>query len=300
MIIDFNRLSTFVTVAQYDSVTKAAAALHLTQQAVSSQIQHLEQDLGVLLFKRANRRVYLTKQGQQIYTHITPLLKAIEQQVIITVADVTSMEATLVIGSTNEVAEMLLTDKIAAFKKQFTHVQFELVLANDSETEEGVLNGRLDMGLVVFSKDVKLLNVQPFVAEEFVTVASGEYLKQHPKKILHIKDLLNHAIIDFEPHCPSLKTWVLKNDKKLHSHFEHTRATIAANDDRMIRRLVLANMGVANLPRSLFKHELDSGEVIEILPNSKKIKAGIDIVSLKRETTSLVAQTFMVFLLENK
>jgi len=297
MIIDFNRLRTFVTVAEIGSITKAASTLNLTQQAVSSQINLLEQDLGVLLFKRANRRIYLSKEGQKVLVSARERFKAIEQDIMAVVDDMSSMDTQLVIGTTNEIAEVLLADKIVCFKQRYPNVQFELVLNNDAKTEEGVLNGHLDLGIVVFYKEVKLLNVQPFRREKFITVASQNYLNKRAAPVISIRDILDHSIIDFEPHCPSLKTWVLKNDKKLISHFDNKRAAIAANDDRMIKRMVVSDMGIANLPNTLIQLELDSGLVVEILPKSKKIEAGIDIISMKQKTESLAAKAFVQFLL---
>ncbi len=300
MIIDFNRLRTFVTVAEIGSITKAASTLNLTQQAVSSQINLLEQGLGVLLFKRANRRIYLSKEGQQVLSSARERFKAIEQDIMAVVDDMSSMETQLVIGTTNEIAEVLIADAIVAFKQHYPNVQFELVLNSDVKTEEGILNGQLDLGIVVFYKELKLLNAQSFRREKFITVASKGYLNKCSAPVVSIRDILDHSIIDFEPHCPSLTTWVLKNDKKLVSHFDNKRATIAANDDRMIKRLLMADMGIANLPKSLVQQALDSGTVVEILPDSQKIEAGIDIISMKHKTESLAASAFVKFLLSQE
>ncbi len=224
MIIDFNRLKTFTTVARLGSITKAANTLHLTQQAVSSQINLLEEDLGILLFKRAN----------------------------------------------NEIAEIMLSDYITGFKKEYPEVKFEFVLGEDTQSEEAVLSGKLDLAFVVFSKEVKLLKLVPFRNEEFITVGSSKFIKKQKVDIKKFLDLLDYPIIDFKVECPSLKTWILKNDKKLMKHFENKTATIAANDDRMIKSLVLAGHGIANVRRSLVQNELKKGSLVEILPNSKK------------------------------
>ncbi len=229
-------------------------------------------DLGLQLFKRANRRIYLTKEGRQVLVAVELRFKAIEQEIVAVIDDVASMDTTIVIGASNEVAEMLLTQKIAAFKQLYPRIMFELVLGNDAQAERDILNGRLDLAFVVFSKDPKLLKVQPYKREMFVTVASRAYLQKHARPIIKLQDILQCDIIDFEPHCPSVKTWVMKNDKKMHAHFEYKTAAIAANDDRMIKRLLLSNMGLANLPRCLVKQELASGELVEILPRSKKLR----------------------------
>jgi LysR family glycine cleavage system transcriptional activator len=57
-------LRTFEAAARHLSFTRAAGELHVTQAAVSHQIRTLEEDLGVLLFRRLNRRLLLTDEGQ--------------------------------------------------------------------------------------------------------------------------------------------------------------------------------------------------------------------------------------------
>lgn len=297
MIIDYNRLKTFITVAREGSITLAAAKLHLTQQAVSSQILLLEEGLGLLLFKRANRKIYLTKEGNKIFTSVTQNFMAMENEISALVGGMASLEGTISIGATNEVAEILLAPVLADFNKANPNIKFELVLGDDASSEAAILNGKLDLACVVFSKEIKLLSIQPFKKEVFITVASKAFLKKSNVDIKRLDDLLDQPIIDFQADCPSLKAWVNKNDKKLLAHFDNKTATFAANDDRMIRKLVLLDLGIANLPKSLFQDELAKGSVVEILPDSKKIKAGLDIIAMKRKTESLAIQNFKQFLL---
>src|SRR5262249_38919453 len=64
--IDIRRLHTFVTVVDAGGVHRAAARLHVTQSALSRQIQALEAELGVPLFDRVGRRVLLTAEGEDL------------------------------------------------------------------------------------------------------------------------------------------------------------------------------------------------------------------------------------------
>ncbi len=59
-------LTALAHVAETRSFTEAAARLHLTQSAVSRQIQQLEEHYGVALFERSSRQVSLTPQGEQV------------------------------------------------------------------------------------------------------------------------------------------------------------------------------------------------------------------------------------------
>ena len=60
-----SRLGPFEAAARHESFTDAAAEIGLTQTAVSKQIAALEADLGVALFERRNRKVFLTAEGRQ-------------------------------------------------------------------------------------------------------------------------------------------------------------------------------------------------------------------------------------------
>ena len=75
--MDIRRLKTFVTVADYGTVSKAASLLHTTQPALSRQISSLEQELGFKLFGRVGRRLVLTTRGQQMVADCRSLLNRV-------------------------------------------------------------------------------------------------------------------------------------------------------------------------------------------------------------------------------
>ena len=62
--LDMTTLRSFLAVAEQGGVTRAAAALNLTQSAVSMQLKRLEELLGIDLFDRSNRRIALTASGE--------------------------------------------------------------------------------------------------------------------------------------------------------------------------------------------------------------------------------------------
>jgi DNA-binding transcriptional LysR family regulator len=64
--MDIRQLRTFVTVARFGSVTKAAEALHITQPAVSGQLRSLEEELDVRLLSRTTSSVALTQSGEAL------------------------------------------------------------------------------------------------------------------------------------------------------------------------------------------------------------------------------------------
>jgi LysR family glycine cleavage system transcriptional activator len=71
-------LKAFSTTARFGSISRAAEALHLTQSAVSKQVQELERSTGVPLFERVRKRMSLTPAGQRYEAAIRPLLAQLE------------------------------------------------------------------------------------------------------------------------------------------------------------------------------------------------------------------------------
>ncbi|MCD6526551.1 MAG: LysR family transcriptional regulator [Desulfuromonas sp.] len=77
--MEFYQLQSFVVIAQTQNLTRAAESLNLSQSALSSQLKALEEDLGVLLFKRGARGMRLTLQGEQMLEEATRVLGSVRQ-----------------------------------------------------------------------------------------------------------------------------------------------------------------------------------------------------------------------------
>jgi DNA-binding transcriptional LysR family regulator len=71
-------LRAFSTVARFGGITRAAEALHLTQSAVSKQVQELERWVGVPLFERSRKRLALTPAGERYEKAVRALLARLE------------------------------------------------------------------------------------------------------------------------------------------------------------------------------------------------------------------------------
>ena len=76
--MDIRQLHYFVEVARQKSFTKAAQALHVSQPSISKMLKALEEELGVILLDRTERKMELTDAGELVYDHATKVLQLMD------------------------------------------------------------------------------------------------------------------------------------------------------------------------------------------------------------------------------
>ena len=73
--MDISQLKYFCAVAEENNITRASKELHITQSALSTSIQRLEQELGTVLFDRVGRKIVLNGQGSIFYQHAQAMIR---------------------------------------------------------------------------------------------------------------------------------------------------------------------------------------------------------------------------------
>ena len=75
------QLRYFCTVAHYQSVTRAAAELMISQPALSKTIRNLEREVGVPLFERRGKYIQLNRMGELFYSQVRHALNTLDDGV---------------------------------------------------------------------------------------------------------------------------------------------------------------------------------------------------------------------------
>ncbi|WP_338891052.1 LysR family transcriptional regulator [Rhodococcus sovatensis] len=114
-----HRLRQFAAVADELSITRAAASLHLTQQAVSSTIKTLERDLKVRLFERSGRKMTLTPAGTRLFEGTQSLLDASRSLARATQESAAEGGDHLAVGYTPDVSSNELFDLTAPLRRRW-------------------------------------------------------------------------------------------------------------------------------------------------------------------------------------
>jgi DNA-binding transcriptional LysR family regulator len=150
MNITLMQINAFLTVARFGSFTKAAHELHLSQPALSVQIQQFEEGLGLRLFDRNTRHVDLTSTGRDL----APLLRHLMQEfeaAVTSAQDISAKRQGIIrFACLPSLACTYLPEAIAQFRKLHPQVSFVLrdavgkrvvSMVREDEVEFGITDG---------------------------------------------------------------------------------------------------------------------------------------------------------------
>jgi len=139
--MNFRHLRAFASVADAGGIARAATRLHVSQPALSRQIQGLEAELGVPLFDRVGRRVRLTSAGEDLLGRSRRLLAQADSLAERALSLKTGETGILRVGTTPQVIENLLASFLTHYRRRHPGVEVHLV------EDGGVrLHGRLERG----------------------------------------------------------------------------------------------------------------------------------------------------------
>lgn len=143
-----HKLKVFCTVAETKSFSKASEIIHLTQPAVSLQIQALEELYETKLFDRSSSSVTLTKAGEVLYKYAKEIL-SLYAEAEKNIGDMTGLvKGSIKIGASTTIGNNLLPNIISDFKKTRPKIKIHMLVGNTKRIVEQLNSGTIDFGIV--------------------------------------------------------------------------------------------------------------------------------------------------------
>lgn len=173
--VTLHQLAVFQAVARHLNYTRAAAELHLTQPAVSRQVQQLEDSLRVALFSQRSRRIQLTDAGRDVLSYaqqITGLLDELQEAL----GDRAAVRrGTLRLIATSTAGEYLLPPLAAAFQRSHPGVHVMLRVTNREQVLQALADGQADLAVMGRPPARDDWLSRPILANELVAIASPSH-----------------------------------------------------------------------------------------------------------------------------
>jgi LysR family cys regulon transcriptional activator len=236
-------------------LSQAAAILNTSQPGVSKQIQMLEKELGVVIFRRRRNRILaLTEAGKEIVHFATSALR--EVQNIRGLGDDArdSAAGNLVIATTHTHARYTLPRVIGAFTSAFPHVRLEFWQGNREEIFRWVESGEADIAIGT-DCDVELRSVALVPYGEFHRIVVTR--PAHP--LLTVRNLTLERIAKY----PLIAYGFRSNERwKLRHAFEsrdlEPNIVFSAADSDVSKSYVELGIGIAILPQVTYDAARDT------------------------------------------
>lgn len=183
----------FEAAARHLSFTTAARELHVTQSAVSRQIRALEEQLGVTLFRRLNRALLLTEEGQALSHAVAGALAGIEQAVsrLSTLAE----DRPITVTTTVSFAALWLVPRLARFRAAHPGTDVRLAAGNELADLE---RDRIDLAIRFCEPKTAPPAAVPLTGEDVFPVASPRLTRDRKRPLNTPADLRHHVLLHLD------------------------------------------------------------------------------------------------------
>jgi len=197
-MINIPELKVFVMAAEELNFSHAAQRLHLSQSAVSQNIQSIERTYGVELFVRHGRSVQLSEAGQALLPMAREVLNSARLLEDALVNAKGAVTGELNIGCATTSGRYFIPNLLAAFQHDYPDVRIRVSLMKRQAVMEGMLDQILNLGVVGRCIDHRDLECQPLFVDRIIMIVPV----QHPWVTLgHVvkpEDVLEQPFISRE------------------------------------------------------------------------------------------------------
>jgi LysR family hydrogen peroxide-inducible transcriptional activator len=200
--MNLQELRYLVAVAEHRHFGRAAEACNVSQPTLSSQIKKLEDELGVTLLERTNKRVDMTPVGSQILVHAQRALSEAGQMEAVARAARDPLVGPLKLGVIPTVAPYLMPLILKPLKQGYPGLTIELWEDQTKALVEGLRNHRLDAALLATETDApEITEIKLF--EEPLLAALPRNHKLAGSKRVDEEALRDELLVLADGHCLS-------------------------------------------------------------------------------------------------
>lgn len=193
--MDFKQLEVFVAVCKYQSFSKAARELFLTQPTVSSHIQNLEKELDTVLINRNNKNITLTKSGEILYSHAIKILNNCKKAIYDIKEYSAKIEGIIDIACSSIPESYILPKFIKNFTLQYPDVKFSINNYNSQVVISEILDEKISFGLVGYKPNNAQIQYIDLMDDELVLITPKDILLDNDNGYINITKLNNLKFI---------------------------------------------------------------------------------------------------------
>jgi len=174
-MVQLSELRVFVIAAEELNFSRTAERLHLSQSAVSQNIQSLERLFAVELFIRQGRSVRLSEAGQALLPLAQEVVNAVGRMSEVMNGIEGQVAGELIVGCSTTSGKYLLPNLVAAFRHSYPLVRVGIKVMSRDEVINRLIDGRLSLGVTSQKIDQRDLEYVPFFEDRVILIVPAQH-----------------------------------------------------------------------------------------------------------------------------
>lgn len=286
-------LSVFISVADKRNFSRAAEELHMTQPAVSQQIQLLEKYIGAKLLLRTNKSVKLTKAGEIVYLHAKEITGLYKRMSMLVNELNNEPSGLLKIGASYTFGEYVLPHILAKLKELFPNIVPSVQIGNTRDIAKAIISHEIDVGIVEGEISQKKIYIKTVSTDQMYIVAGGKYPIYYNKEVTRRQVEQENWIVREEGSGTRDAT-----EKLFQSLQIRPTRLMEFGSTQLIKEAVEAGLGVSYLSELTIKKERLLGTIQLLNVKGTPIKRNFSVIT---ESPELHTKSMNLFieLIEN-
>ena len=285
-------LTAFVRVVDTGGFSAAGRKLNMSTTMVSNHVQSLEDRLGARLLNRTTRKVSVTEIGQAYYDRCVQILADIEHADEVAGAQQSVPPGPLRLVPNTHLVQFL-SPAVAEFLATYPEVKIDLMIG---ERNADLIDENYDLAVRMTPVPDSSLIVRTIATWRHVLCASHGYIEQHGKPgqlaDLSARNCMRHA------HYPYGDEWRF-TDRKGTPAAVRVSGNLLSNSGETLKLAALAGVGVFLAAGFLVRDELESGQLVRLLPEYRPVELTMNAVYPHRHHLSAKVRIFIDLLVRH-
>jgi DNA-binding transcriptional LysR family regulator len=282
------QLEAFVAAADHQHFTRAAAALHLTQPAVTAHVRNLERSLRVPLFEVRGRRVYLTEAGALLREHAAAVLQAVAATEA-ALRDYAALETgQVVLGATRTIGSYALPDLLARFRGEVPGIELRISIDNTAAIARQLRDRAIDLALVEGDIASPDFVVRPFRHDELVVLTPPSDPLAHAV-VVDLEDLRGRPFVRRELGSGTRAI----AERLLGDLFTEAPTALVLDSPEAINRAVAAGLGLGVQSILIAERDVALGRLSAVRVRDHPMQRWFSLVYLKGRILGPGARRFI-------
>lgn len=289
--MEIDQIETFLAVGTYGGFHRAAAALRISQPAVSARIRALEDSLGVKLFTRTGGTLAISPAGKALRPHAEQLLRDVTKARQAVHELQPSSGGTLSVAAALSVCTYFLPDVMKDYQATNPKVMVSLRSGTSAQVLKMVLDGEVEIGV---ARSLNHPEVETMTLRDDPLILVGH--PKHPaaqRRQVRLEDVETMPLIFFDR---GSSDWTL-TQSLFRRAGQLPNTVLEVETIEAAKRMVERKLGLSFLPQIAVVHELRKGKLVAVeITNAEALRRNLDVIYPRHRALTRDAQKLLELL----